>query len=111
VRAIDLLKLFGLSQKLVNRTWHLPIIDVDGISQVQNFNERDGMERLDPHSQLSYKYVGKHHSIFSKSTNGIGRTLIKPNVHRFLEFYAHNLLEFGHTGHFQELLFETAHQP
>jgi hypothetical protein len=32
-------------------------------------------------------------------------------VHRLLELYTHTLPAFGHVGHFQELLFETAHQP
>ena len=32
-------------------------------------------------------------------------------MHRLVELYAHTLPAFGHVGHFQELLFETAHQP
>jgi hypothetical protein len=32
-------------------------------------------------------------------------------VHRFLELYSHTLPAFGHVGQFQELLFETAHEP
>jgi hypothetical protein len=106
-----LVELLGLFQKLVSRTCYLPRIDVDGIAQVQTFNERDGMERLDERFQLSCKYVADLHSICSHSTKGVGRTLNKPNVHRLLELYAHTLPAFGHVGHFQELLFETAHRP
>jgi hypothetical protein len=106
-----LVKLLGLFQKLVSRTCYLPRIDVDGIAQVQEFNERDGRERLDALCQLSCRYVADLHSICSMSTNGVGRTLNKPNVDGILERYAHNLPAFGHLGHFQELLFETAHQP
>jgi hypothetical protein len=111
VRAIDLVQLLSLFQKLVSKTCYLPRIDVDGISQVEKFNERDGMERLDALFQLSCKYVADLHFICSQSTKGVGRTLNKPNVHRLLELYAHTLPAFGHVGHFQELLFETAHQP
>jgi hypothetical protein len=111
VRAIDLVDLLGLFQKLVSRTCYLPRIDVDGIAHVQKFKERDGMERLDALFQLSCKYVADLHYICSHSANGVGRTLNKPNVHRLLELYAHTLPAFGHVGHFQELLFETAHQP
>jgi hypothetical protein len=109
VRAIDLVEILGLFQKLVSRTCYLPRIDVDGIAQVQNINERDVMDRLDALFQLSCKYVADLHSICSKSSKGVGRTLNKPNVHRLLELYTHTLPEFGHVGHFQELLFETAH--
>jgi hypothetical protein len=76
-----LVELLGLFQKLVSRTCYLPRIDVDGIAQVQKFNERDGMERLDALFQRSCKYVADLHSICSQSTNGVGRTLNKPNVH------------------------------
>ena len=111
VRAVDLVQILSLFQKLVSKTCYLPRIDVDGISQVEKFNERDGMERLDALFQLSCKYVADLHYICSQSTKGVGRTLNKPNVHGLLELYAHTLPAFGHVGHFQELLFETAHQP
>jgi hypothetical protein len=111
VRAIDLVQLLSLFQKLVSRTGYLPKIDVDGFAQVRKFNERRGMERLDTLFQLSCQYVTDLHSICTQSTDGVGRILNKPNVHRLLELYTHTLPAFGHVGHFQELLFETAHQP
>ena len=37
--------------------------------------------------------------------------LDKPNFHRLLELYQHSIAAFGHVSLFQELVFETAHQP
>jgi hypothetical protein len=111
VRAIDFVEVLGLLQKVVSRTCYLPRIDVDRISQVEKFNERDGMERLDALFQLSCKSVSNLHYICSQLTKGVSRTLNKPNKHRLFELYAHTLPKFGHVGLFQELLFETTHQP
>ena len=108
---LDLLRKF---QALVSETHFWPELQVDGTAALQEFNKNNGQDRLDALFQYACEYVNDMHAIFSRPQAGYEearKCLDKPNVHRFVELYAHTLPALGHTRHFQELLFETAHQP
>lgn len=46
-----------------------------------------------------------------RSSTLLSDMLDKPNLHRLLELYQNSLSVFGHVSLFQELMFETTHQP
>ena len=104
---LGLLKKF---QTLVSDTHFWPDIQVDGTEAVYEFNRNNGQYRLDALFKKACEYVNELYKA-CKLYKDARKCLDKPNVHRFVELYAHTLPAFGHTRHIQELLFETAHQP
>jgi hypothetical protein len=98
-------------QTLVSETQYRPRVHVDGLQAVLEFNEGDGKTRLDRLFNLACGYISELHHVCTLFPKAVRDHLSKPNVHRLLELYAHSLPAFGQIGHFQELLFETAHQP
>jgi len=104
---LGLLKKF---QRLVSDTHFWPDLLLDGTEAVHEFNRNNGQDRLDALFKKACEYVKDLYEA-CKHYKDARKCLDKPNVHRFVELYAHTLPAFGHMRHIQELLFETAHQP
>lgn len=106
-----LIVLIEMFQTLVGQTQYRPSAHTDGLQAVSEFNEGNGKSRLDTLFNLACAYISELHKVCTTFPKAVREHLSKPNVHRLLELYAHSLPAFGQIGHFQELLFETAHQP
>jgi hypothetical protein len=80
------------------------------VKAVIEFNRYKGMKRVDVLYSKSRSCI-KDLNDFCRISEDARRHLDKQNVHRLIVLRVNTIAAFGHVHHFQELVFETAHQP
>ena len=94
-------------QMLVSKTQYYPQPSLDGVSRSSVLSDDENARSL---KEMAEHYVREVDSL-CKTCSHSKKFLDKPNIHRLLELYHHSIPAMGHVRHFQELMFETAHQP
>ena len=95
---------------LIAMTYWSPSVDTDGKDAHDMMRMADGKIYQYFLQGLAENYI-KEVDEFCRSHPQLGAGLDKPNLHRLLELCHHSIRAFGHVSLFQELVFETAHQP
>ena len=95
-------------RELYSETKYLPLLDRDGLLELQAMNDTREYHGL--LKQLCVSYVDLINQLCAIDEN-IRKEIDKPNVHRVVELFHHSISQFGHVSVFDELSFEAAHQP
>ena len=89
-------------------TQFLPTVSTDGQQAVSSMNDIDAY-----HSHLKYlcvSYVELLNELCA-ADDSVRQELDKLNVHRLVELFHHSIPRYGHVSNFDELAFESSHQP
>lgn len=95
---------------LFSETYWFPRDTVDNSKSVEEFNLEDGTRHIAKLEKMAKSHIGGCNA-FCRVNASARRELDKPNLHRLLELCMHSIPALGHVRHFNELVFECAHQP
>ena len=106
----DIQNLVSQLKHFIAITYWLPSLATGGREAFDLTRMDEGREYYRFLQGLAERYVTDVDK-FCADHPGLCAMLDKQNLHRLLELYQHSIPAFGHVSLFQELVFETAHQP